>query len=165
MAYLLFLMLFTYVVLVKMEPVPSVQEWLVITYIFTNAIEKVREISIVRRCVGDATHDARKKRVQTLRFATRALFFDENRTQEKCNLLRFLASDASVFMSEPGKLTQKVKVWLNEYWNVTDSIAIILFVVGFALRWADPPLQTAGENHLLPGQSFFGIHDCWISLL
>ncbi|CAJ0952327.1 unnamed protein product [Ranitomeya imitator] len=93
MAYLLFLMLFTYVVLVKMEPVPSVQEWLVITYIFTNAIEKVRE----------------------------------------------------VFMSEPGKLTQKVKVWLNEYWNVTDSIAIILFVVGFALRWADPPLQTAGR--------------------
>ncbi|XP_072007042.1 transient receptor potential cation channel subfamily M member 6 [Engystomops pustulosus] len=93
MAYLLFLMLFTYVVLVKMEPVPSVQEWLVITYIFTNAIEKVREI----------------------------------------------------FMSEPGKYSQKVKVWLNEYWNVTDFIAIILFVIGFALRWADPPLQTAGR--------------------
>ncbi|XP_075134506.1 transient receptor potential cation channel subfamily M member 6 [Leptodactylus fuscus] len=93
MAYLLFLMLFTYVVLVQMEPVPSVQEWLVITYIFTNAIEKVRE----------------------------------------------------VFMSEPGKLLQKVKVWLSEYWNVTDFIAIVLFVIGFALRWADPPLQTAGR--------------------
>ncbi|XP_044143751.1 transient receptor potential cation channel subfamily M member 6 isoform X3 [Bufo gargarizans] len=93
MAYLLFLMLFTYVVLVKMEPVPSVQEWLVITYMFTNAIEKVRE----------------------------------------------------VFMSEPGKYSQKVKVWLNEYWNVTDFIAIILFVVGFALRWAHSPLNTAGR--------------------
>ncbi|XP_069817937.1 transient receptor potential cation channel subfamily M member 6 isoform X3 [Dendropsophus ebraccatus] len=93
MAYLLFLMLFTYVVLVKMEPMPSIQEWLVITYIFTNAMEKVRE----------------------------------------------------VVMSKPGKFSQKVKVWLSEYWNVTDFIAIILFVIGFALRWPDPPLQTAGR--------------------
>ncbi|KAM9330708.1 transient receptor potential cation channel subfamily M member 6 [Gastrophryne carolinensis] len=93
MAYLIFLMLFTYVVLVKLEPVPSVQEWLVIIYMFTNAIEKVRE----------------------------------------------------VFMSEPEKFSQKVKVWLNEYWNLTDSVAIILFFIGFALRWMDQPLQTAGR--------------------
>uniref|UniRef100_A0A8C5PFR9 Transient receptor potential cation channel subfamily M member 6 n=1 Tax=Leptobrachium leishanense TaxID=445787 RepID=A0A8C5PFR9_9ANUR len=93
MAYLAFLMLFTYVVLVKMQPTPSVQEWVVILYMFTNAIEKVREI----------------------------------------------------FMSEPGKFSQKVKVWLNEYWNLTDTMAIILFVTGFGLRWADPPLQTAGR--------------------
>ncbi|XP_075454422.1 transient receptor potential cation channel subfamily M member 6 isoform X3 [Ascaphus truei] len=51
----------------------------------------------------------------------------------------------TVFMSEPGKFSQKVKVWINEYWNVTDSIAIILFVTGFGLRWADPPLQTVGR--------------------
>ncbi|KAM8960568.1 transient receptor potential cation channel subfamily M member 6 [Pelodytes ibericus] len=93
MAYLGFLMLFTYVVLVKMEPRPSVQEWLVIVYMFTTAIEKGRE----------------------------------------------------VFMSEPGKFSQKVKVWLNEYWNLTDTIAIILFVTGFGLRWAEPPLRTAGR--------------------
>ncbi|XP_077331053.1 transient receptor potential cation channel subfamily M member 6 isoform X1 [Lithobates pipiens] len=93
MAYLLFLMLFTYVVLVKLEPVPSAQEWLVIIYMFTNAIEKVRE----------------------------------------------------VFMSEPGKFSQKIKVWLNEYWNLTGCIGIILFVIGFALRWADQPLQSAGR--------------------
>ncbi|XP_053555947.1 transient receptor potential cation channel subfamily M member 6 [Bombina bombina] len=93
MAYLVFLMLFTYTVLVRMEPKPSVQEWLVIIYIFTTAFEKVRE----------------------------------------------------VFMSEPGKFSQKVKVWINEYWNLTDSIAIILFAIGFGLRWADPPLQTAGR--------------------
>lgn len=43
MAYLAFLMLFTYTVLVEMQPQPSVQEWLVIIYIFTNTIEKVRE--------------------------------------------------------------------------------------------------------------------------
>lgn len=44
MAYLAFLMLFTYTVLVEMQPEPIVQEWFVIIYIFTNAIEKVREV-------------------------------------------------------------------------------------------------------------------------
>uniref|UniRef100_A0A663EVN3 non-specific serine/threonine protein kinase n=1 Tax=Aquila chrysaetos chrysaetos TaxID=223781 RepID=A0A663EVN3_AQUCH len=93
MAYMAFLMLFTYTVLVKMEPRPSVQEWLVIIYVFSTAIEKVRE----------------------------------------------------VFISEPGKFRQKVKVWVSEYWNFTDSIAIILFMIGFGLRWSDPPVQTAGR--------------------
>ncbi|NWV03689.1 TRPM6 protein, partial [Ptilonorhynchus violaceus] len=93
MSYMAFLMLFTYTVLVKMEPRPSVQEWLVIIYIFTTAIEKVREI----------------------------------------------------FISEPGKFCQKVKVWIFEYWNFTDSIAIILFMIGFGLRWSSPPVQTAGR--------------------
>ncbi|XP_077200880.1 transient receptor potential cation channel subfamily M member 6 isoform X2 [Paroedura picta] len=93
MAYLAFLMLFTYTVLVKMDSTPSVQEWLVIIYIFTTSIEKVRE----------------------------------------------------VFISEPGKFSQKVKVWIYEYWNFTDSLAIILFMTGFGLRWANPPFQTAGR--------------------
>ncbi|XP_043832532.1 transient receptor potential cation channel subfamily M member 6 [Dromiciops gliroides] len=93
MAYLAFLMLFTYTVLVEMQPQPTVQEWLVIIYIFTNAIEKVREI----------------------------------------------------FISEPGKFIQKVKVWINEYWNLIETIAISLFTIGFGLRWADPPTQTAGR--------------------
>ncbi|KAL7988739.1 hypothetical protein Chor_007658 [Crotalus horridus] len=93
MAYLVFLMLFTYTILVKMKPTPSAQEWLVIIYIFTTFIEKVREI----------------------------------------------------FISEPSKLIQKVKVWIYEYWNFTDFIAIILFMTGFGLRWANPPLQTIGR--------------------
>uniref|UniRef100_A0A8C3UGH7 non-specific serine/threonine protein kinase n=1 Tax=Catharus ustulatus TaxID=91951 RepID=A0A8C3UGH7_CATUS len=93
MSYLAFLMLFTYTVLVKMEPIPSVQEWLVIIYIFTTAVEKVRE----------------------------------------------------VFISEPRKFCQKVKVWIYEYWNFTDSVAIILFMIGFGLRWCNPPAQTAGR--------------------
>lgn len=42
--YLGYLMLYTYVVLVKMPPWPSPQEWLVILYIFTSAIEKIREV-------------------------------------------------------------------------------------------------------------------------
>uniref|UniRef100_H0VIP3 non-specific serine/threonine protein kinase n=1 Tax=Cavia porcellus TaxID=10141 RepID=H0VIP3_CAVPO len=93
MAYLAFLMLFTYTVLVEMQPQPSVQEWLVITYIFSSAIEKVREICI----------------------------------------------------SEPEKLTQKLKVWLSEYWNLMETVAIGLFAVGFCLRWGDPPFHTAGR--------------------
>ncbi|XP_023364773.1 transient receptor potential cation channel subfamily M member 6 [Otolemur garnettii] len=93
MAYLAFLMLFTYTVLVEMRSQPSVQEWLVIIYIFTSAIEKVREIC----------------------------------------------------MSEPGKFTQKVKVWISEYWNLVETVAIGLFSVGFGLRWGRPPFHTAGR--------------------
>lgn len=44
MSYLAFLMLFSYVVLVKMEERPSVQEWLVIAYILSTAVEKTREV-------------------------------------------------------------------------------------------------------------------------
>ncbi|KAL0607095.1 Transient receptor potential cation channel subfamily M member 6 [Plecturocebus cupreus] len=93
MAYLAFLMLFTYTVLVEMQPQPSVQEWLVSIYIFTNAIERVREICI----------------------------------------------------SEPGKFTQKVRVWISEYWNLVESVAIGLFSAGFVLRWGNPPFHTAGR--------------------
>ncbi|CAO2584947.1 Transient receptor potential cation channel subfamily M member 6, partial [Lemmus lemmus] len=93
MAYLAFLMLFTYTVLVEMQPEPSVQEWFVIIYIFTNAIEKVREI----------------------------------------------------FISEPSKFTQKVKMWLSEYWNLIEAMATVLFLVGFGLRWGSPPLHTVGR--------------------
>jgi transient receptor potential cation channel subfamily M protein 7 len=39
-------MLYTFVVLVQMERLPSVQEWIVIAYIFTYAIEKVREVCL-----------------------------------------------------------------------------------------------------------------------
>uniref|UniRef100_A0A8D2LQU7 non-specific serine/threonine protein kinase n=1 Tax=Varanus komodoensis TaxID=61221 RepID=A0A8D2LQU7_VARKO len=77
LAYLGFLMLYTFVVLVKMEALPSVQEWIVIAYIFTLAIEKIREI----------------------------------------------------FMSEAGKISQKVKVWFSDYFNVSDTIAIITFFI------------------------------------
>lgn len=42
--YLGFLMFYSYVVLVKMPKWPSPQEWVVILYIFTSAIEKIREV-------------------------------------------------------------------------------------------------------------------------
>ncbi|KAF0033403.1 hypothetical protein F2P81_013469 [Scophthalmus maximus] len=93
MAYVAYLMLFNYIVLVKMDLWPSPQEWIVIAYIFTNGIEKMREI----------------------------------------------------LMSEPGKLLQKVKVWLQEYWNVTDLMAILIFSVGMVLRLQEPPLMSYGR--------------------
>lgn len=37
-------MLFSYTVLVKMGDQPSVQEWLVIAYVFSSALEKIREV-------------------------------------------------------------------------------------------------------------------------
>ncbi|NWV20034.1 TRPM7 protein, partial [Origma solitaria] len=85
LAYLGFLMLYTFVVLVKMEELPSVQEWIVIAYIFTSAIEKIREVCI--------------------------------------------------FMSEAGKINQKVKVWFSDYFNISDTVAIVTFFIGFALRF------------------------------
>ncbi|XP_051875162.1 transient receptor potential cation channel subfamily M member 3 isoform X2 [Pristis pectinata] len=93
LAYFGYLMLFNYIVLVKMERWPSVQEWIVISYIFTLGIEKMREI----------------------------------------------------LMSEPGKLLQKVKVWLQEYWNITDLMAILLFSVGMVLRLQEKPYMSYGR--------------------
>ncbi|XP_047237303.1 transient receptor potential cation channel subfamily M member 3 isoform X3 [Girardinichthys multiradiatus] len=93
MAYVGYLMLFNYIVLVKMDLWPSPQEWIVIAYIFTNGIEKMREI----------------------------------------------------LMSEPGKLLQKVKVWLQEYWNITDLMAILIFSVGMVLRLQEPPFMSYGR--------------------
>ncbi|XP_051278694.1 transient receptor potential cation channel subfamily M member 6 isoform X2 [Dicentrarchus labrax] len=93
MSYLAFLMLFSYVVLVKMGDKPSVQEWLVIAYILSTAVEKTRE----------------------------------------------------VLMSEPRKLSQKLKIWFSEYWNISDFIAILLFLAGLVMRWHADPFQTAGR--------------------
>lgn len=50
LAYVAYLMLFNYIVLVKMDLWPSTQEWIVIAYIFTNGIEKMREVGKVIQC-------------------------------------------------------------------------------------------------------------------
>ena len=43
-AYLVYLMLYNYIILVKMERVPCLQEWIVISYIITLGLEKVRQV-------------------------------------------------------------------------------------------------------------------------
>lgn len=48
-------------------------------------------------------------------------------------------------MSEPRKLSQKLKIWFSEYWNVSDFIAILLFLFGLAMRWHGNPYRTAGR--------------------
>lgn len=48
-------------------------------------------------------------------------------------------------MSEPGKLLQKFKVWLQEYWNVTDLISILLFTLGMILRLQEQPFSSYGR--------------------
>ncbi|XP_054626160.1 transient receptor potential cation channel subfamily M member 7 isoform X2 [Dunckerocampus dactyliophorus] len=94
--YLGFLMLYSYVVLVKMPEWPSAQEWVVILYIFTSAIEKIREM----------------------------------------------------FMSEAGKISQKIKVWFDDYFNVSDFLAIISFFIGFGLR-------LGGGKAFIPGRTVY----------
>lgn len=46
MSYLMFLVLFSYTVLVQMEQRPSVPEWLVIGYISSTTVDKIREVSL-----------------------------------------------------------------------------------------------------------------------
>ncbi|XP_035273599.1 transient receptor potential cation channel subfamily M member 7 isoform X3 [Anguilla anguilla] len=93
LAYLVFLMLYSYVVLVQMPNWPSPHEWGVILYIFTSAIEKIREM----------------------------------------------------FMSEAGKIGQKVKVWFSDYFNISDFLAIVTFFVGFGLRFGTGDVFVAGR--------------------
>ncbi|XP_062404814.1 transient receptor potential cation channel subfamily M member 7 isoform X2 [Sardina pilchardus] len=93
LAYLGFLMLYSYVVLVRMPDFPSPQEWVVILYIFTSAIEKLREM----------------------------------------------------FMSEAGKIGQKIKVWFSDYFNISDFAAIVSFFVGFGLRFGEDDVFIAGR--------------------
>lgn len=48
-------------------------------------------------------------------------------------------------MSEPGKLSQKIKVWLQEYWNITDLVAISVFIIGAILRLQNQPYMGYGR--------------------
>ncbi|XP_061917258.1 transient receptor potential cation channel subfamily M member 1-like isoform X2 [Entelurus aequoreus] len=92
-SYLGYLMLYNYIILVKMERWPSIQEWTVIAYILTLGTEKVRQI----------------------------------------------------LMSEPGKLKQKISVWMEEYWNITDMVAIATFLMGLMLRLQHEPYMGYGR--------------------
>ncbi|KAL7406520.1 hypothetical protein ABVT39_021311 [Epinephelus coioides] len=92
-SYLVYLMLYNYIILVKMERWPTLQEWIVISYIITLGLEKVRQI----------------------------------------------------LMSEPGKLKQKINVWLEDYWNITDLVAISVFLFGLLLRLQSEPSMGYGR--------------------
>ncbi|XP_045544829.1 transient receptor potential cation channel subfamily M member 1-like [Salmo salar] len=48
-------------------------------------------------------------------------------------------------MSEPGKLKQKINVWAEEYWNITDAAAIFTFLLGLMLRLQNEPLLGIGR--------------------
>ncbi|XP_024859480.2 transient receptor potential cation channel subfamily M member 1 [Kryptolebias marmoratus] len=92
-SYLGYLMMYNYIILVKMERWPSIQEWTVIAYILTLGTEKVRQI----------------------------------------------------LMSEPGKLKQKISVWMEDYWNITDLVAISTFLLGLMLRLQPEPYMGYGR--------------------
>uniref|UniRef100_A0A670Z3I3 Transient receptor potential cation channel subfamily M member 1 n=1 Tax=Pseudonaja textilis TaxID=8673 RepID=A0A670Z3I3_PSETE len=52
---------------------------------------------------------------------------------------------STLFIEEPGKLSQKIKVWLQEYWNITDLVAISVFLIGAILRLQNPPYMGYGR--------------------
>lgn len=51
-----------------------------------------------------------------------------------------------MFMSEGGKISQKIKVWFNDYFNTSDFIAIVMFVVGFGLRFGSDSVFIVGRT-------------------
>ncbi|XP_042631784.1 transient receptor potential cation channel subfamily M member 7-like [Cyprinus carpio] len=50
-----------------------------------------------------------------------------------------------MFMSEGGKISQKIKVWFSNYFNSSDFLAILMFFVGFGLRFGSESVFTAGR--------------------
>lgn len=48
-------------------------------------------------------------------------------------------------MSEAGKISQKIKVWFSDYFNICDFLAIVTFFIGFGLR-------LAGGEVFVPGR-------------
>ena len=48
-------------------------------------------------------------------------------------------------MSEPGKLKQKINVWLEDYWNITDVFAIGTFILGLLMRAQAEPYMGYGR--------------------
>ena len=53
-----------------------------------------------------------------------------------------------MFMSEAGKISQKIKVWFSDYFNLSDFLAIVTFFIGFGLR------MTGGEA-FVPGRTVY----------
>ena len=50
-----------------------------------------------------------------------------------------------MFMSEAGKISQKIKVWFSDYFNICDFLAIMTFFIGFGLRLAGGEAFTPGR--------------------
>ncbi|ELK16863.1 Transient receptor potential cation channel subfamily M member 1 [Pteropus alecto] len=144
-SYLGYLLLFNYVILVRMEHWPCLQEWVVISYIVTLALEKVREASVPRACPRPVP---RRRLTQSFRAPKRRA---RHRRHATCRPSRHgprftpLPCLVKILMSEPGKLSQKIKVWLQEYWNITDLVAISVFLVGAALRLQRQPYMGYGR--------------------
>lgn len=53
-----------------------------------------------------------------------------------------------MFMSEAGKISQKIKVWFSDYFNTCDFLAITTFFIGFGLR-------LAGGEAFIPGRMVY----------
>ena len=60
-------------------------------------------------------------------------------------LLYLLLLFPQMFMSEAGKISQKIKVWFSDYFNLSDFLAIMTFFIGFGLR-------LGGGEAFIPGR-------------
>ncbi|XP_054628683.1 transient receptor potential cation channel subfamily M member 6 isoform X3 [Dunckerocampus dactyliophorus] len=75
---------------------------------------------------------------------------DNEPSVQECLVILYILSTAvektrEVLMSEPRQMRQKLKIWFSEYWNLSDFIAIILFLAGLVMRCHAEPYRTAGR--------------------
>lgn len=159
-------MLYNYIILVKMERWPSLQEWTVIAYIITLGLEKVRQVHTPLSfylCEGFHDHNLMSSSLFSIKNAKGQLFSLTGSYVIKVhNLMNYvdLVAEFEVFrpkyelsfyqrsqilMSEPGKLKQKINVWLEDYWNITDLVAISVFLLGLLLRLQNEPSMGYGR--------------------
>nr|CAD7429165.1 unnamed protein product [Timema monikensis] len=118
-AYIVFLVLYTYVVMVRMEQIPSWQEIYVIAYIVTLACEKIREIvSSEPVAISDAS-----------------LIGNDENFSGGVNILC-----SCLYYSVDG--SHKFSVWVWNMWNPCDAAAIIFFLIGLGLRLKPSSMKT-----------------------
>nr|CAD7395366.1 unnamed protein product [Timema cristinae] len=118
-AYIVFLVLYTYVVMVRMEQIPSWQEIYVIAYIVTLACEKIREIvSSEPVAISDAS-----------------LIGNDENFSDGVNILC-----SRLYYSVDG--SHKFSVWVWNMWNPCDAAAIIFFLIGLGLRLKPSSMKT-----------------------
>lgn len=54
-----------------------------------------------------------------------------------------------IFISEAGKSTQKLKVWICSYFNANELLGLLTFFVGFCLRFGSKYFTEDGSEDLV----------------
>uniref|UniRef100_A0A8C9SQ45 non-specific serine/threonine protein kinase n=1 Tax=Scleropages formosus TaxID=113540 RepID=A0A8C9SQ45_SCLFO len=62
-----------------------------------------------------------------------------------CPQAHFQLPRRFICIFEPGRAVQKIKVWFSDYFNISDTLAIVIFFVGFGLRFGTGTVFVTGR--------------------